>query len=157
MALGFIDYRLLSTQITSRDKSLDSHIWCHASSSYQQLRFISTFVTSTVFTLCRLLAKFLRSTKSPDYEISCHVPTHPTILVQWTTFDSGRVGPCVTPRSVHDRLVNRGCFLRTSAERDPEGSEYRWFTSLRKFEIRLFNVYLLAFPSDHAGSISMCA
>jgi hypothetical protein len=55
----------------------------------QQSRFTSTFVTLAVFTLHRLLAKFLWSTKSPDYKIVCHVPTHPMILVQWTTFDSG--------------------------------------------------------------------
>jgi hypothetical protein len=82
-------YRILSMQIPRRAKSPDSRIWRHASSSYQRPRFISAFTTSVSFHTCRLLARFLQSTKSLDYGIACHIPTHPTVLVQWTTFDSG--------------------------------------------------------------------
>lgn len=49
------------------------------------------------FILRRLLAKFLRSTNSLDYTISCHVPTHQTVLVQWKTFEIEPIGPCVDP------------------------------------------------------------
>jgi hypothetical protein len=101
------------------------------SSSYQRLRFTSPFTTLEVFTLSRLLDKFLRSTNYLDYRISCHVASHPTTLVQWVTFDRGQVG--ATCRSMtHSRLIEklRGVLngvLKLMTKRDPRINGLRHF------------------------------
>jgi hypothetical protein len=105
------------------------------------------------FHTCRLLARFLWSTKSLDYGIACHVPSHPTTLIRWTTLDKGTSRGHV---SLHDVFlvgwVIEGGLLR-STERDPEGSEDRWSTSLQSLTFGSLRVSL-GFPSGPCLDLS---
>jgi len=55
--------------------------------------------------------------------------------------------------SLHDVFlvswVIKGDFLRSTVERNPEGYKDQWSTSLQKFDIWGFYMYLLAYSLDH--------